>query len=218
MTKLKVCQFIAALVCAWVLVAGAVRADSASYSATLANPETPFETTLALGAASNITLQTDSFGEGETDPFLAIFDGAGNILTDGFGNPFGSSLDLSNYGMFAGCPPASTVTIGGSPVCGDITMTLSNLAAGTYTIVLSDGEYIANAVFDNGNLSEGFTDLTGGRFCNLSINGVNCPNTEGTFSFSVLTTPATGTVPEPGSLALLSMGVLRLANFVRRSP
>jgi hypothetical protein len=37
-------------------------------------------------------------------------------------------------------------------VCGDITVTLPSLAARTYTIVLTDGQYIANAVFDNGTL------------------------------------------------------------------
>lgn len=53
--------------------------------------------------------------------------------------------------------------------CGDITMSLA-LAAGTYTILLSDAGYILNAIFDSpscGNLDEGFTDLTGGVFPDL---------------------------------------------------
>jgi len=40
--------------------------------------------------------------------------------------------------------------LGGANVCGDITLQLASLAVGTYTAVLSDGQYQANAVFDNG--------------------------------------------------------------------
>jgi hypothetical protein len=85
------------------------------------------------------------------------------ILTDGMGDPFGTSLDLSNYENpdFGGCPPAGAPVIGGSAQCGDITMVLPSLAAGTYTVVLSDGQYFANAVYDNGTLGEGFADYTG---------------------------------------------------------
>jgi len=38
-------------------------------------------------------------------------------------------------------------------------MTLTLLAPGTYTVVLSDGQYIANAVFDNGTLGEYMRNL-----------------------------------------------------------
>ena len=74
---------------------------------------------------------------------------------------------------------------------------LSDLAAGTYTIVLSDGQYIANAVFDNGTLGEGFSDLTGSAFCNLANGGRNCPNTTGAYALDVATSAAS--VPEPTS-------------------
>src|ERR1017187_8227156 len=170
-------------------------ADIMSYAGTLSSPEDTVEYVLNLASAGTVTLQTYGFGGGTnaagtvilpggTDPFLAIFSGTGDsatIVTDGGGNPYGTSLDMTNYGNpdFLGCPPAGAPVIGGSPQCGDITMTLAMLAAGTYTVILSDGQYIPQAVFDNGTLGEGFSDFTGGGFCNLSINGVDCPNTSG---------------------------------------
>ena len=63
-------------------------------------------------------------------------------------------------------------------------MNLAALAAGTYTIVLSDGQYIANAVDDNGTLGEGFTDFTGDQFCNVDINGSARPNTSGNYALA----------------------------------
>ena len=140
-------------------------ADIMSYAGTLSSPEDTVEYVLNLASAGTVTLQTYGFGGGTnaagtvilpggTDPFLAIFSGTGDsatIVTDGGGNPYGTSLDMTNYGNpdFLGCPPAGAPVIGGSPQCGDITMTLALLAAGTYTVILSDGQYIPQAVFDN---------------------------------------------------------------------
>jgi hypothetical protein len=94
-------------------------------------------------------------------------------------------------------------------------MTLPSLAAGTYTVVLSDGQYIPLAVYDNGTLGEGFSDLTGGGFCNLSINNVDCSNTSGAYAFDITGLPA-APVPEPASVLLLLAGVLGLALIVKR--
>lgn len=188
-----------------------------SCTGTLSTSQDTFtETFTVSGGPTNVTLQTLGFGGGTnaagqlilpggTDPFLAIFSGTGasaTILTDGSANPFGTSLDLSNYGSFTGCPPAGLVSWGGANVCGDITMTLSGLAVGTYTVVLSDGQYQANAVFDNGTLGEGFADFTGGGFCNaVDGNRVACPNTSGAFALDITGLPAP--TPEPATLLLL---------------
>lgn len=182
-----------------------------SYVGTLATSESSFETTLTLTSAESVTLQTYGFGGGTngngaviapggTDPFLAIFSGIGSgatILTDASSNPFGTALDLGNYSTFTGCPPANTVSDFGDTTCGDITMNFASLAAGTYTIVLSDGQYIANAVFDDGTLGEGFSDLTGGVFCNtVDTTGTPCPNTSGAYALDV-TTSGSSTPPPP---------------------
>jgi hypothetical protein len=221
--------------------AKAARADTFSFTGTLSSPEASTEFVITLTSPGTVGLQTFSFGGGTnaasnvispggTDPFLAIFSGTGSgatILTDGSGNPYGTSLDLSNYGNpdFAGCGLANTggpglantESIGGSGVCGDITMDTASLATGKYTVVLSDGQYVPNAMSDNGTLGEGFTDFTGGDFCNIEINGVACPNTSGHYALDIT---ASGNVaqlvPEPGTLGLLSAGLLGLGLLYRR--
>jgi hypothetical protein len=205
-------------------------ADSSStqsYTGTLANSDSVFQTTVKVGAGDDVELQSFGFGGGRsaggtvisgggTAPEVAVFDTTGGILTDGMGNPYGTSIALGNYPTFMGCSLATAAApvIGGAPQCGDVTMSLDDLASGTYTIVLSDALYIPNAIFDNGNLSEGFTDLTGGQFCNLLINGVACPANstvaDSPYALDVTTITPTVATPEPGALLLLALGLLGL--------
>jgi hypothetical protein len=211
------------------LIPTALQAASISYTGTLASSTDVVEETFTLASPATIGLQTWSFGGGTnaagnpilpggTDPFLGVFSGTGAsaaILTDGGGNPYGTSLSQSNYGSpnFLGCPPAGAPVIGGSPQCGDITMTLTSLAAGTYTVILTDGQNIPQALSDNGTLGEGFNDFTGGAFCNIGINGVNCPNTSGAYAFDITGLPAS--VPEPAPAGLV--GAVLLALVIRRT-
>ena len=215
------------------LSATTVRADTVSYTGTLSSSTDTAVFVITLGTAGTVDLQTYGFGGGTnasgtlisaggTDPFLAVFSGTGSgatMVTDGSGNPYATSLDQSNYEnpFFGGCPPAGAPAIGGSAQCGDITMTLTSLAAGTYTVVLSDGDYVPNAFYDNGTLGEGFSDFTGGVFCNIVINGVACPDPlGGAYALDITTPSAMSPVPEPGTLGLFGSGLVGLTFLSRR--
>ncbi len=207
------------------VLAGSAFADSTSYTGTLANSTDSYSLVFNVGGTSNenVTIQTWGFGGGVNaagqtiaaggfDPFVGIFSGTGSaatILTDGLGDPYGTSDALSNYAGFTGCPPAGTVDIGGS-VCGDVTMQLS-LMPGSYTLVLSDALYVPNAVYDNGTLGEGFSDFTGGAFqtCNTDSSGATtCADDTANWAFDLTTSGGTTEPsPEPGSLLLLTAGL-----------
>jgi PEP-CTERM motif len=206
-------------------------ADSMSYTGTLSSSTDSHTLTFSVTGPEDVTIQTYGFGGGVNaagdtiasggfDPFLGLFSGTGSgatILTDSTGNPYGTSDALSNFSSFTGCPPAGTQDIGGA-VCGDITMSLE-LGAGDYTLLLSDGLYIPNAVFDNGTLGEGFTDFTGGAFqtCNVDPSGnVTCVDDTADWAFDVTSTAATVSTPEPSSLFLLGVGLLALAWMARK--
>jgi hypothetical protein len=205
----------------YVFALGLVAASAAfggtiSYMGALSSPENTWETDATLSSAGTLTIQTWGFGGGTNaagtvipsggfDPFVGVFDSSGDLIQ-------GTSDGLTNYTSFTGCPPAGLVTIGSiAGNCGDITMSLP-LAAGTYTVLLSDAEYIPNAIFDSpsyGNLSEGFTDLTGGAFQTCAdLN--DCNNDTANWALDVTTPGSVTATPEPGSLGVCGLGLLAI--------
>ena len=197
-------------------------AGTVSYTGTLASPsDSSTQIEVILASAGSITLQTFGFGGGTSaagvipaggfDPFVGLFAGTGPtaVLIDG------TSDDLSNYAAFQGCPPAGLVDVGGL-ICGDITMTFS-LAAGTYTVLLTDGLYIPNAVFGtNGTLGDGFTDLTGGAFQTCDVNGANCIKPTANWALDITTPETTTSAPEPGGLWVFGIGLILWSAASRR--
>jgi len=209
------------LLVGFTVCASCARADGTSYVGTLSNVDDIFAVTLTLGSSSDVTLQTYGFGgginqagtliaAGGTDPFVGLFSGTGAAAS--FIN--GTSLDLTNYPSLDGCPPANTVSNFGGTTCGDVAMFFASLSPGTYTVALSDGEFIPNAAIGAGStLGDGFADFTGGIFCNVAdfTNGVetDCSNTSGAYALDVITAPSTIVpTPEPSSLFLLATGLL----------
>jgi hypothetical protein len=204
----------------WILLAGVCLADTISETGTLNSPEDSVLIDLTLVNSGTVTLQTYGFGGGTNaagtvipsggfDPFVGLFSGTGPIAL--FLN--GTSDILSNYSP--GCPPAGTVTVGSvGNQCGDVNLQFTGLAAGTYTVLLTDGEYIPNAIFESspGFLGDGFTDLTGGVF-QTCVDANDCNTDTANWALDI-TTPAGSTVPEPASAPLLATVALALGASV----
>jgi hypothetical protein len=209
------------LAVAALLVARLAFADTHSYTGTLASPEdSSTQITVVLDTGGPLYLQTWGFGGGTNaadqvipaggfDPFVGVFAGTGDsaVFIDG------TSDLLSNY--TPGCPPAGTVNIGGE-VCGDVSLTES-LAAGTYTVLLTDGGYIPAAVFESspGYLGDGFFDFTGGVFqtCNTVGQTTTCVNDTANWALDI-STP----VPEPNGLWLAGFALIAWGAATRLRP
>ena len=85
------------------------------------------------------------------------------------------------------------------------------LPAGTYTLVLTDANYIPNAIYDNGALSEGFTDLTAGVFQTCDPVSNACITTNGNYAVDITSTSAFA--PEPGTVSLMAIGLAVLVGL-----
>jgi hypothetical protein len=196
-----------------------VSAETLSYTGTLLNPEDTVQIDLMLTTSGSVALQTYGFGGGTNaagtaiasggfDPFVGLFSGTGSGAV--FVN--GTSDVLTNYSP--GCPPAGTIAIGSIPgQCGDVNLQFADLAAGTYTVLLSDADYIPVAVFENsGLLGDGFVDLTGGVF--QTCDDANDCNTDtANWALDITTSGVSSPppVPEPPSAELAGLGVTLFA-------
>jgi len=209
----------------FVLMAASARADAVfSYTGSLLSPEdsTSGQIVITVPVAGTVDLQTWSFGGGTNaagalipaggfDPFVGVFQGTGSTAL--FIN--GTSDILANYGSFMGCPPGAEVNIGGA-VCGDITMSLP-LAAGTYTVLLTDADYFPVAVDEiSGTLGDGFFDFTPGAFPLQTCNGTDCVNDTANWAIDITTPSGVAAVPEPGALPFSLMAFLALAAAYER--
>jgi hypothetical protein len=216
--------------CLLAAVGFGLSAESISFTGTLSSPEDVFETTFTLTAADTVTFQTWGFGGGTNaagqvipaggfDSLIALFSGpvaTATMYVDGFGNPLADADNLSNppWSYVGNCPPAGLVAIGTDNDCGDDFMQAA-LGAGTYTLVLTDANYVPNAVYDNGALSEGFTDFTGGVFQTCDSVSNDCITPGGNYGVDIvsahsdLTTPT----PEPSALPLLAVSLMALGSW-----
>jgi len=198
-----------------------------SCTGSLGTPEDVFTEDFTVPAGGlSIAIQTFGFGGGMNaagstilaggfDSMVALFS-AGTILTDGSGNPIASVPGSTQF--FVGCPPAGQVVIGTEMVCGDSNLT-TPLAAGIYTLLLSDASYIPFAVSPgppiSSLLSDGFSDLTGGVFQTCNTSG-DCIADNASFAVDITGLPPASTVPEPTTATLLGCGMFGLAACLTR--
>ncbi len=218
-------------------------AESLSYTGTLNTPQDVFQTTFTLTATDTVTFQTWGFGGGVNaagttiaaggfDPLITLFSGAGPssmIVVDGAfpPNPLADADNLYNppWSFVGNCPAAGTVAIGGNNDCGDVLMQ-AVLGAGTYTLVLTDANYMPFAIYDPTiPLSGGFSDLTGGAFQTCDPVADACITPNGNYAVDIVGLPSdlTTPIPEPSTLPLLCIGLAVLAgaqllNTRRMSP
>ncbi len=191
-----------------------VTASTTSYTGTFMTPEDVFTQVITVAVDGTLSLQTYGFGGGTNaagtpilaggfDPFVALFSGTGPgaTLIDG------TSDVLSNYGpSVAGCPPAALVTIGSiSGQCGDVNMSFM-VTSGTYTVLLTDGAFLPNAIFGAGTtLGDGFSDLTAGVF-QTCVDMNNCSTDTGNWALDITVQDASGSpTPEPSTYALVAL-------------
>lgn len=183
--------------------------------------------TVSGGGPSTITIQTFGFGGGTNaagmaiaaggfDSLVAVFSGTPlSILTDGSGNPIASVPGSTQFAP--GCPPAGTVLIGSEMICGDNRL-VATLSPGTYTLLLSDADYVPFAVSPGPPisflLSDGFADLTGGVFQTCNSEGV-CINDSANFAVDI--SGSAVPAPEPRTMVLLTSGLAALLYTRKRA-
>jgi hypothetical protein len=216
------------MMCLLVATATSLSAESFSFTGTLSSPEDVFENTFTLTTADTVTFQTWGFGGGTNaagqtiaaggfDPLIALFSGpvaTATMVADGSGNPLADADNLANlpWSYVGNCPGAGTVAIGSSNDCGDVFMQAA-LGAGTYTLVLTDANNIPAAIYDNGDLSEGFVDLTAGVFQTCDSVSGDCITPNGNWAVDIVSAQSSfaTVVPEPSTLSLLCVGMLLFA-------
>jgi hypothetical protein len=216
------------------MIQGQLRADvKTAYTATLSTPESYVDFIITLADPGTVTFQTWGFGGGTNalgqpipaggfDPLIALFNGPPETATmyvDGSLNPLADADNLLNapWSYVGNCPSAGTVAIGTNNDCGDDFMQ-DWLAAGTYTLLLSDANYVPYAVNpgppDYSLLSDGFADLTDGVFqtCDFSTNPPSCITPNGNYALDIIAPDGStvSAVPEPSAIALLGTMLLGL--------
>jgi hypothetical protein len=198
-----------------------------SCTGSLDTPEDSFlkSFTVPEGGSLAVTIQTVGFGGGTNatgtvispggfDSLVALFSSPLETILTASGNPIASVPGSTQF--FSGCPPAGTVSIGGTATCGDNKLT-TILAPGTYTLLLSDADYVPFAVSPgppiSSFLSDGFGDLSAGVFQTCTNSGT-CISDDGNFAVDISGIPAT--VPEPSALVLLTCSLGAIVYVYKR--
>lgn len=159
----------------------------ATITGTLPNQNTALEEMFTLPSTSNLTVTTTSYATGGFEPNLFLFNSMGNLVAAGI--PFGA-------------PDPNTGIIG------DMRLTASGLAAGSYTVALTD--FLLNQSLTATNLSDGFTVNYGSGTTFIDSNG----NTRtGNYAFTIAASTA---APEPTTLLLSASFVAALALRLRK--
>lgn len=147
----------------------------ATITGTLPNQGTALEEAITLPSTENLTVTTTSYATGGFEPNLLLFNSAGKFITAGI--PFG-------------------VADPSTGIIGDMRLTAPSLAAGMYTIALTD--FLLNQSLTATNLSDGFTVNYGSGTTFVDSNG---NQRTGNFALAINAARPNAT-PEPATLWL----------------
>jgi hypothetical protein len=202
-----------------------------AYTGSLPTPEDVFVKSFIVLTPGTLVIRTWGFGGGTNaagqvitaggfDSMVSLFSGppASAMIDTVGGNPVADADTLSNppFSYVGNCPPSGMVNIGGTPACGDVRIALTGVPVGQYTLVLTDANYVPLAVNPgppgSTNLSDGFTDFTGGVF-QTCIDPSTCISPNGNFAVDIVTaeTARIAEAPEPAVPALLVLALLAIA-------
>jgi hypothetical protein len=204
-----------------------------SCTGALDTPEDVFLDTFTLPVTESLTIQTYGFGGGTNaagatiaaggfDSLVALFSGPATnatVLTDAFSNPVASADSLSLFSP--GCPPAGLVTVGSVPGnCGDNQINTASLGPGTYTLALTDADFLPLAVdpqipgaYDLTDTTSGnygssngaYIDLSGGVF-QTCVTQTDCNTPNGNFAVDITgSSVAPQSTPEPATAGLAGL-------------
>ena len=153
----------------------------ANITGTLPDQNTALEEAFTLPSASNLIITTTSYASGGFEPNVLLFNSLGNFVSAGI--PFGA--------------PAP-----GTGIVGDMRLNASNLAAGMYTIAVTD--VLLNQSLTATNLSAGFAVNYGSGTTFVDANG---NQRSGNYAFTI----NAAAVPEPATVWLAAPLLVGLA-------
>jgi len=163
----------------------------ASITGTLPTQDTALLEMFTLPSSSDVNVTSTSYASGGFEPNLLLYNSTGNFINGG--TPFGQ-------------PDPNTGIIG------DMRLTAPNLAAGVYTLAVTD--FLLNQSLTAINLSDGFTVNFGSGTTFMDSNG---NQRSGNFALTINTAGAGGEVPEPATLWLAAPFLAALVMRARKS-
>ena len=168
---------------------------------------------VTLNAPSTLTVKTWSYGGGVNGAGKAI--PAGGFATDlALFSSSGTLLDFTDIGT---CPPQNMDP--GTGMCGDGVLTKSNLAAGSYTVALSQFFNIPNGLsLSSGFLEDGMGNFTGPTLCGATgaFFDSGCNQRTGNYALDISGVNSAAALPEPSFTLITGLVLLGAAALRRR--
>lgn len=163
----------------------------ATISGTLANQGTALEETVTLPSTSNLSVYTTSYATGGFEPNISLFNSMGAFV---------AGAVTSGTSPIATADPTTGLALDGY-------LTADDLAAGTYTIALTD--FLLNQSPTATNLSDGFTANYGSGTTFIDEQG----NTRtGAYSLDI----GVMSTPEPATFWIICPALIALGLIARR--